>query len=400
MKRGIILVIDACGCGAMPDHADYNDVCDCNTLGNALKVTGGCYLPNFQSLGLANIIPLAGTNPVESPKASFGMMQERSQGKDTTVGHWEIAGLILEDPFRTYPNGFPDDVLTLFIEKTGCQQILGNIPASGTKIIADLGEEHQKTGYPIVYTSADPVFQIACHVETTPLEELYRYCQVAREILTGEHNVSRVIARPFEGTPGNYKRLSAARRDFSVEPPQPTLLNMVENQGGRTVCIGKIEDIFVKSGVTHAVHTGSNTQGLDLTLQAIENSLNLKEIAYKNIDNSPIDLIFTNLVDTDMLYGHRNDPQGFCNAIREIDSYLPKMLEAMTDDDLLIITADHGCDPTTIGTDHTREYVPVLVYNKSMSPKALGIRDTFADVGATIAAWLGIDWNAPGTSML
>lgn len=400
MKRAIIVVIDACGCGALPDAPEYNDLMECNTLGNVAKAVNGLNLPNLQKMGLGNIIEIIGTPPVENPIASYGKMAEMSKGKDTTTGHWEISGIVLDEPFRTYPNGFPDDIINKFTELTGCKKILANIPASGTDIINKLGEEHQKTGYPIVYTSADSVFQIACHVETIPLQKQYEWCMAARKILVGEHNVSRVIARPFEGTPGNYKRISADRRDFSVEPTRSTILNRVKDEGGNMVAIGKIEDIFVKSGVTHAIHIGSNKEGLELTIKAINNTLDLDKIAYVKPQNPKFELIFTNLVDTDMLYGHRNDPVGYANALREIDCYVPEIIKAMNDDDILFITADHGCDPTTPGTDHTREYVPVILYGKTITPKNLGIRKTFADIGGTAANWMGMHWVEPGVNMI
>lgn len=400
MKRAIIVVIDSCGCGALPDAEEYKDTLKCNTLGNVARVVGGLHLPNMQKMGLGNIIDVEGTPPVSTPIAAYGKMAELSKGKDTTTGHWEIAGLVLDDPFRVYPEGFPEEVIKPFVEKTGCQKVLANIPASGTDIINRLGEEHQKTGNPIVYTSADSVFQIACHVETIPLQKLYDWCLIARDILVGEHNVSRVIARPFEGTPGNYKRISADRRDFSVEPVRSTILDRVKDEGGNMIAIGKIEDIFVKSGVTHAVHTATNKQGLELTLQAIKKELDLDKIAYTKPQNPAFELVFTNLVDTDMLFGHRNDPQGYANALKEIDTFMPHLLEALSDEDLLIITADHGCDPTVEGTDHTREYVPVIVYHKNIKPVDLGIRKTFADVGGTVAAWLGMRWVEPGVNML
>ncbi|MEW5822540.1 MAG: phosphopentomutase [Cyanobacteriota bacterium] len=400
MNRAIIIVIDSCGCGALPDAEEYNDTLKCNTLGNVARVVGGLHLPNMQRLGIGNIIDIDGTPPVDNPVASHGKMAELSKGKDTTTGHWEIAGLVLDAPFRTYPEGFPEEVIKPFIVQTGCKEILANMPASGTDIINRLGEEHQKTGYPIIYTSADSVFQIACHVETIPLEKLYDWCKIAREILIGDHNVSRVIARPFEGTPGNYKRLSADRRDFSVIPTRSTILDRVKDEGGNMVAIGKIEDIYVKRGVTHAIHTGSNKEGIELTIKAIKKQLDLDKIAYFKPENPKMELIFTNLVDTDMLFGHRNDPQGYAEALKEIDQYLSQILEAMTDEDLLIITADHGCDPTVEGTDHTREYVPVIVYHKNIEAKNLGTRKTFADVGGTVAAWLGMHWVEPGVNML
>ena len=400
MKRAIIVVIDSCGCGALPDAEEYNDTMECNTLGNVATSVGGLHLPNMQKMGLGNIIHVEGTPPVDSPIASYGKMAEMSKGKDTTTGHWEIAGLVLEEPFKTYPEGFPPEVLDPFIEQTGCKKILANIPVSGTEIINRHGEEHQKTGYPIVYTSADSVFQIACDINTIPLETLYDWCKIARKILVGDHNVSRVIARPFQGTPGNYKRISADRRDFSVMPIRSTILDRVKDEGGNMIAIGKIEDIFVKSGVTHAIHTATNAEGLDITLQAIKKELDLDKIAYTKPENPGFELIFTNLVDTDMLFGHRNDPEGYANALKEIDDFMPKILDALEEEDLLIITADHGCDPTVEGTDHTREYVPVIVYHKNIEPKDLGTRKTFADVGGTCAHWLNMHWVEPGIDML
>lgn len=400
MKRAIILIIDACGCGALPDAEEYGDELKCNTLGNVSRAVGGLHLPNLQKMGIGNIIEILNTEPVKNPIASYGKMLELSKGKDTTIGHWEIAGLVLDTPFRTYPSGFPDDLINLFLKKISCEKVLGNKPASGTQIIDELGEEHQKTGQPIVYTSADSVFQIACHTETIPLETLYKWCLKAREILIGEHNVSRVIARPFNGVLGNYKRVSEARRDFSVIPPGPTLLNRVQEQGGNVIAIGKIEDIFVKSGVTHAIHTGSNKEGLELTISAIKKQLKLDKIAYTNPINPQTELIFTNLVDTDMLYGHRNDFVGYAKALKEIDGYIPNIIENMQEEDLLFISADHGCDPTVKGTDHTREYVPVIVYNKNITAKNLGIRKSFADIGATAANWFGLSWVEPGVNML
>lgn len=391
MKRAIILVIDSMGCGAMSDCADYKDIPECNTLCNVAKANGGLNLPTMQKMGIGNLGDVTGVAPEESPIAQYGIMREVSKGKDTTTGHWEIAGLVLDEPFRVYPDGFPADVIDKFIEKTGCGGILGNYPASGTKIIEDLNEEHHKTKFPIVYTSADSVFQIAVDIDVIPLEELYRMCRIAREILVGEHNVSRVIARPYHIVDGKPTRISKDRRDYSVEPPKPTMLNEILNAGGRVVGIGKIEDIYVKSGVSHAIHTGSNKEGLELTLQALNGTLELDKIKIANSQDPPkSELIFTNLVDTDMLFGHRNDWKGYGKAIEEIDAFLPKIMEAMTQDDILFITADHGCDPTVPGTDHTREQVPLLVYSKSKNfePKNLGILPTFAYIADEVRKWL------------
>jgi len=405
MKRAVVIVVDSMGIGAMQDAPKYGDLMECNTLVNVAKFNNGLKLPNFEKLGLGNIDNIEGVKPNISPIASFGKMLEVSEGKDTTTGHWEIAGLILEEPFRTYPNGFPQSLIDEFIQKTNCGGVLGNIPASGTAILDNLGDEHVKRGFPIVYTSADSVFQIACHVDVIPLETLHKWCEIAREMLDShskEHNVCRVIARPFEGTSKNYKRISAGRRDYSVPPNKPTVLNNIVDAGGSVVGIGKIEDIFVKAGVTKAIHTGTNKEGLELTLKALENKLEGEDhlITYKDIKNPDISLIFTNVVDTDMLFGHRNDALGYGKAIEEIDLYLEKILPLITKDDLLIITADHGCDPTVPGTDHTREMIPVLVYNPELKGKDLGIRPTFADIAKTIADWLNVSYDGPGSSLI
>lgn len=405
MKRAVIIVIDSMGSGAMPDAPKYGDIMECNTLVNVARYNKGLKLPNFEKLGLGNIDSIDGVKTASTPLACYGKMKEVSEGKDTTTGHWEIAGLILEEPFRTYPEGFPQFLIEEFIQKTNCGGVLGNIPASGTAIINELGDEHAGTKFPIVYTSADSVFQIACHVDVIPLETQYEWCEIARKMLDShsrQHNVCRVIARPFEGTSGNYKRISAGRRDYSVPPNKPTILNKIEETGGSVIGIGKIEDIFVKSGITQAIHTGINKEGLELTLKALENKLDNEEhlITYKKIENPKYSLIFTNVVDTDMLFGHRNDAEGYGKAIEEIDSYLEKILPLITKDDLLIITADHGCDPTVPGTDHTREMVPLLVYNPELHGKDLGIRETFADIAKTISEWLNVPYDGPGISLI
>ena len=391
MKRAIILVIDSMGCGAMPDCAEYKDIPECNTLCNVAKANGGLNLPAMQKMGIGNLGDVMGVAPENETNAQYGIMREVSKGKDTTTGHWEIAGLVLDEPFRVYPDGFPSDVIDKFIEKTGCGGVLGNYPASGTKIIEDLNEEHHKTKFPIIYTSADSVFQIAVDVDVIPLDELYRMCKIAREILVGEHNVSRVIARPYHIVDGKPTRISKDRRDYSVEPPKPTVLNEILKKGGRVVGIGKIEDIYVKSGISHAIHTGSNKEGLELTLKALNGSLELDKIKIANSQEPPkSELIFTNLVDTDMLFGHRNDWKGYGKAIEEIDAFLPKIIESMTQEDILFITADHGCDPTVPGTDHTREQVPLLVYSKALDFKTgdLGILPTFAYISDEVRKWL------------
>lgn len=392
MKRAVIIIIDSMGIGAMPDAQKYGDVMECNTLCNVAKFNNGLKLPNLEKMGLGNIDKIQGVEQTQTPIASYGKMFEVSEGKDTTTGHWEIAGLILDEPFRTYPEGFPQFIIDEFIEKTGCKAILGNFPASGTAIIDQFGEEHIKTGFPIVYTSADSVFQVACHVDVTSIKKLHEWCEIARKILDShskEHCVCRVIARPFEGKKGGFKRISAGRRDYSVAPKAPTVLNKIEEVGGSVLGIGKIEDIFVNSGITKAIHTGTNKEGLELTIKALEST-----------PDTEISLIFTNLVDTDMLYGHRNDACGYGKALEEIDAYLGKILPLITKDDLLIITADHGCDPTVNGTDHTRETVPVLIYNPEILGKNLGNRSTFADIASTVAKWLNVPFECSGISMI
>ena len=377
MKRAIVIVIDSMGCGAMDDAPLYNDLLECNTLGNIAKKSNGMFLPNMQKLGIGNIIDIQGTPSVASPEAQWGIMRERSQGKDTTTGHWEMMDLILDVPFKTYPEGFDKEIIDAFIAQTHCGGVLGNIPASGTKIIEQLNDQHQKTKFPIVYTSADSVFQIAVDIDVIPLETLYKWCKIARNILVGEHNVSRVIARPYKIIDGAPKRISKDRRDFSVKPPKKTLLDEIVEKGGDVIGIGKIEDIFVKQGITKAVHTGSNSEGLNLTFEFI-----------KQKQTKDIEFIFTNLVDTDMLYGHRNDIEGYKNAIIQIDAFLPKIIKKLTSDDMLIITADHGCDPTVPGTDHTREKVPLLIYGKTIQPKPIGELPSFNYVAKRIREWL------------
>ena len=318
-------------------------------------------------------------------------MEEKSKGKDTTTGHWEMAGLISEKPFATFPQGFPKELIDKFIKETNCQGILANIPASGTAIITELNEEHHKTKYPIVYTSADSVFQIAVDTDLIPLETLYKWCEIARKILDKDNwNVSRVIARPYKVIDGKPTRISKDRRDYSMVPSH-TILNEIKDAGAKVIGIGKIEDIFSKSGVTHAIHTGSNKEGLELTLKAVKNELELDKIAYNNINiTQDAEFIFTNLVDTDMLYGHRNDAKGYGKAIEEIDTYIDDIIENMTENDLLIITADHGCDPTVEGTDHTREYVPILVYKQNIEGKNLGLIKGFDYIAKTVKNWLQI----------
>ncbi len=392
MKRAIVLVIDSMGIGAMEDCFEYGDVKECNTLCNVAREAGGLNAPNFFKLGLGNLGDVKGIQKNENPIAQYGIMKEKSKGKDTTTGHWEMMGLILEKPFKVYPKGFPKEITDEFIKRTNCKGILANYPASGTKIIEELHSEHEKTKFPIVYTSADSVFQIAVDIDIIPLETLYKYCEIAREILTDEYNVSRVIARPYRKIDGKPQRIGGLRRDYSVEPFKDSTCDKILKNGGCVLGIGKIEDIFVGRGISHSIHTSGNTEGLNITLKAIKNELNLNEIKTKRYDVKDFDkqFIFTNLVDTDMLYGHRNDYKGYASAIEEIDTYLPKITEAMTEDDLLIITADHGCDPTVKGTDHTRERVPVLVYSKNITPKRLDDINSFEYISQRVLDWLKI----------
>ena len=328
-KRAVIIVIDSMGVGAMPDHEEFGDVAECNTLKNVCHYNNGLDVPVMEAMGLGNIQDFEGINPTATPIAQYGILREKSKGKDTTTGHWEIAGLISEKPFATFPDGFPKELIDEFIKKTGCKGILANIPASGTAIIEKLNEEHHKTQYPIVYTSADSVFQIALDTDLIPLETLYEWCEIARKILDdGNYNVARVIARPYKIIDGKPTRISKDRRDYSMKPPQKTILDKVKDAGAKVIGIGKIEDIFSKAGITHAIHTGSNKEGLELTLKAIDGTLDLDAIKYPevNITDNEKEIIFTNLVDTDMLFGHRNDAHGYGKAIEEIDDYLDKII--------------------------------------------------------------------------
>ena len=383
VNRFIVIVLDSVGIGELPDAINFGDV-GSHTLGNMAWVVGGLNVPHLEKLGLANIAVLEGVIPQVEPIAAYGKMAEVSAGKDTTTGHWELMGINLMRPFPTYPDGFPPEVMDRFKAEIG-RDWLGNYPASGTVIIDDLGEEHIDTGKPIVYTSADSVFQIAAHEEIIPIEELYDICRTAREILRGEHEVSRVIARPFVGSPSNFQR-TPNRHDFSVLPPQPTLLDIMKEAGLMVYAVGKIEDIFAEQGITKAVHTTDNMDGVDKTLAAMQT-------------HHERGLIFTNLVDFDAKFGHRNNPQGYANALTEFDQRLPEILDALADDDVLVITADHGNDPTTPSTDHSREYVPILLTGSPVRCGAnIGVRSTFADLAATIADTLGIEAPPAGTS--
>lgn len=384
INRVIMIVMDSVGIGELPDAKLYKDE-GSNTVGNISKQQGGLRLLNLESLGFGNIDGILGIANVENPKGSFGRALEKSKGKDTTTGHWEIAGLVLDKPFPTYPNGFPKEVLDEFERRIG-RKVLANGPASGTAIISELGDEHVKTGYPIVYTSADSVFQIAAHEDVIPLDELYNMCRIAREILVGEHAVGRVIARPFIGSNGNYTR-TANRRDFSLKPIKKTLLNYICESGQNVYAVGKIEDIYSGYGISKAIHTKNNMDGVDRTIEYMKEAKR--------------GLIFTNLVDFDMLYGHRNNVLGYANALKEFDSRIPEIINEMKDDDVLIITADHGCDPTTPSTDHSREYIPILIYGKCIRPGVnIKTRETFADIGKTVAEMLCLDADIDGNSFL
>jgi phosphopentomutase len=381
-RRVIVIVLDGAGIGAMPDAAEYGDV-GSNTLANTARALGGLDLPNLQHMGLGNLASIEGVPPCRSCIASYGVMLEASKGKDTITGHWEMAGIVTERPFPTYPHGFPPEIIEQFERAIG-RGTLGNCPASGTEIIERLGEEHLRTGKLIVYTSADSVFQVAAHEEVVPVEQLYEICSKAREIFAGEHNVARVIARPFVGTLGSFRR-TYNRRDFSVKPPRPTVLDALCGAGYSVIGIGKIGDIFAYQGISKSIHTEGNLDSIDRTVDAIE--------------SAEPGLIFSNLVDFDSKYGHRNDPKGFGFGLREFDANLPQIRQAMRPLDLLIITADHGVDPTTPSTDHSREMVPLLVCSpKSSGGVDLGARETFADIAATIADLFSLPPWPVGTS--
>ncbi|NLB53442.1 MAG: phosphopentomutase [Syntrophomonadaceae bacterium] len=381
-RRSILLILDSLGVGCTTDSCLYGDE-GSNTLTNIAAAVGSLNLPNLQQLGLGNIVDVKGVPSVLNPLSCFGKMNEKSPGKDTTTGHWEMTGIILSQPFPVYPKGFPPDIISSFEEAIG-RKALGNKTASGTVIIEELGREHIKTGYPIVYTSADSVFQIAAHEEIIPLQELYEMCKKARSLLVDEHGVGRVIARPFIGNPGTFKR-TANRHDFSLEPPI-NLLDLIIEANQKVIGVGKIKDIFAGRGVSDSYPTEGNDDGIDKILSIMEEEFN--------------GLIFANLIDFDQLYGHRNDPAGYALALERFDRRLPQIIDRLEDDDLFIITADHGCDPTTDSTDHSREYVPLLVFGKNFKQGvSLGIRETFADVGATIANHLNIkDYDLAGKS--
>ena len=384
IDRVFLIVLDSVGIGALPDAAAYGDA-GCNTLRSCYQ-TGELRLPNMERLGLFNIDGIDYGTPYEAPIGAYGRLAEASAGKDTTIGHWELMGIISPKPLPTYPDGFPQDLITRFEAETG-YIALCNKPYSGTEVLTDYGEAHLGTDKSvIVYTSADSVFQVAVHMEKVPIEELYRICEIARGLLVGEHGVGRVIARPFDGAPGAFQR-TALRRDFSKIPPRETLLNVMERNGLATIGVGKIEDIFAGSGISESIPAKSNEDGMKQIAALVQGE-------FKG-------LCFVNLVEFDMLYGHRNDAVGYTKALNTFDIWLGKMLPTLRDTDVLILTADHGCDPGYPGTDHTREYVPIIVYGKEIRQGInLGTGASFADVGKTIAELFGIDALIDGDSMI
>ena len=383
MKRVILIVLDSFGIGEMPDAKQFGDE-NVNTL-RSCATSPKLHIPNMIAAGLGNIEGVECLAKTEKPMGAYARLGEASMGKDTTIGHWEIAGLVSPDPLPTYPDGFPAEVLEPFVEKTG-RGVLANAPWSGTAVIEKYGEEHMKTGDLIVYTSADSVFQIAAHEDIVPPEQLYEYCRIARQILKGKHGVGRVIARPFIGEPGAFKRTSN-RHDFSLEPPKATLLDAVKAAGKDSIAVGKIYDIFAGIGTTEHVYNKSNADGMN----------HAANYADKDFDG----LCFVNLVDFDMNFGHRRDVDGYANSLSEFDAWLPKLLEKLGDEDVVMITADHGCDPAyTATTDHTREYVPLLILGKGIKPVDLGTRDSFADIAATVADMLDVKLDTPGKSFV
>jgi phosphopentomutase len=386
--RAIVLVLDSVGCGELPDAAAYGDA-GSNTLGNTAQAAGGLSLPNLGAMGFGNVTDVVGVPRTDAPTASWGRSAEASAGKDTTTGHWEMVGMRLDRPFPTYPDGFPPDVMDAFTRETGCGW-LGNYAASGTVIIQDLGDEHVRTGKPIVYTSADSVFQIAAHEDVIPVEELYQICAVVRtRVLVGEHAVGRVIARPFVGpdSSGVYTR-THRRRDFALEPPEPTVLDLLQDAGVRSYGIGKIGEIFAWRGICESPHSTDNMNGFDHLLE--------------RVGDGESGFVFANLVDFDMVWGHRNDVEGYARGLEAVDARMPELLDAMVAGDLLIVTADHGCDPTTPSTDHSREYTPLLAKVKGVDGGVpLGTRATFGDIGETVLDFYGLVGRCDrGTSFL
>jgi phosphopentomutase len=381
----IIVVLDGLGIGELPDASEYKDQ-GSDTLGNMARRLGGLSLPNLQKFGLGNINQIDGVPPAERPLASFGKMAEQSLGKDSTTGHWELGGIITTKEFPVYPNGFPKDVIDRFIIEAKVDGILGNTVASGTQIIEELGQEHVRTGFPIVYTSADSVFQIAMHEDVIPIERQYEICKAAREkVLVGIHEVGRIIDRPFITVDGKFIR-TTNRKDFSINPPRPTILNYALDDGIDTYAIGKVNDLFNYYGIKHQLKTKSNDQGIDKIIAT-----------NRSVQNS---FLFANLVDFDVYYGHRNDTEGYHKALQAFDVRLPEIVDAMDDTDHLVLTADHGNDPTDISTDHTREYVPLLWFRKNVEARNLGTRDTFADLAQTVAHYFKLNNALSGKSFL
>ena len=385
MKRAILIVLDSVGVGELKDAKSYGDE-GSHTLDNVYKTCNGIKINELEKLGIGNIEGVKAPKKCDNAIGAFGRCEEASKGKDTVTGHWEISGVILEEPLNTYPQGFSDDIINEFKKRANVEGILGNIVASGTQIIEDLGEEHVKTGYPIIYTSADSVFQIAAHEDVISVEKLYEMCEIARNMLVDKWAVGRVIARPFIGEAPNFKRTSN-RRDYALDPFSKTMLEYLKDANYEVAAVGKIEDIYNKKGITSAVHTKSNMDGVDKTLEYMDT---VKE-----------GLIFTNLVDFDMLYGHRNDTIGYGKALEDFDNRLQEIYSKMQEEDILIITADHGCDPTTSSTDHSREHIPVLVYGKNVKPGVnIGTRETFADIGKTILDFFNVENELLGKSFL
>jgi phosphopentomutase len=382
LDRVVLIVLDSCGCGALPDADKYGDA-GANTLGNLSQHVGGMTLPNLEAYGLGHLTNILGVPAAATPKGAFGKMKEASAGKDTTTGHWEMCGLLVERPFPTFPGGFPKELIDNFSQEIG-RGVLGNKPASGTTILDELGEEHVRTGAVIVYTSGDSVFQIAAHEDVVPLAELYKICKIARRYCDALP-VARVIARPFIGKPGAWKR-TYNRRDFSMPPPSATVLDEMKQRGLSVVGVGKIWDIFAGQGVTENIHSEGNADGLERTLEALER---VKQ-----------GLVFLNLVDFDMLYGHRRDPAGYYRALQEFDAYLPKLVAKLGPRDLMLITADHGNDPTFRGTDHTREFVPILAIGGDAAGRDLGTRNGFFDIGQTLADAFSLPPLSHGQSLL
>jgi len=382
LRRAILVVLDGVGAGENPDSHAYGDD-GASSLEHCALAVGGLALPNLGRIGLGNITPILGTAPTADASGSFGRMAEIGAGKDSTTGHWEITGVVLKKPLPTYPHGFPPDLVAAFEQAIG-RKVLGNKPASGTEIIKELGEEHMRTGYPILYTSADSVFQVAAHQDVIPLAELYHICEIARGMLTGENAVGRVIARPFIGEPGSFKR-TEHRRDFSLAPLGTTLLDLLQAGGKEVIGIGKIEDLFAGRGLTQRDHTETNKDGMAATLRWLERDFT--------------GLLFVNLVEFDMLWGHRRDSQGYAQALRDVDAWFGQVQQVMQLEDAIFFTADHGVDPTYRGSDHTREEVPLLAYGKPISAGIdLGVRSTFADLGQTLAEAFGVGPLAAGTS--